>query len=247
MLSDLTDARLNDYLDQGERDGLSARTVKNHRAGLLSLWRAAFTAGRVSQAPERVRVVQFIPPHRAVWTPDDIRRLLVHVATIEDIFRLSRVPKAFWWRALILCGWDTGLTLGQLYRLKKSQLQVDGRLTIVSGISGKPVTCELRPETIEAVLALIRADKELIFAGNMRQGHFSTHWAKLVAAVGLKGDFRMIRYSAATALENERPGSADAFLGHRTPQLALVHSQIDREQLHVTKPLSPSLLEGGAA
>ena len=134
-------------------------------------------------------------------------------------------------RALILVGYETGLRLGDLLRLPT--VDRNGRFSIVQSKTGDVITCQLSAEAVDAV----RLGGE-VFSWPRRR--IQERFTALLVRCGLSGSIKRLRATGATWCEVTEPGSAAAYLGHKTPGLALKH-YIDPRHLSRTKPLPPPL------
>jgi hypothetical protein len=84
------------------------------------------------------------------------------------------------------------------------------------------------------------AGKTLLFAGLLTRRPIQVQFAKLVRGAGLQGSTKWLRRSGATWCEVHQPGSAMAFLGHRTPGLAYKH-YVDPRFVQRDKPRPPKI------
>jgi integrase len=127
----------------------------------------------------------------------------------------------------VLLNYDSGLRAGDLFTVKRANLRTGGRLLLICEKTQQPNICQLRPATVEALEAVaIRSDERLI-PWPIRKHGFYEWWRLLLIEAGLppgrRNGLQRVRRTAATLLERAKPGSATAFLGHRTGDLARKH------------------------
>jgi hypothetical protein len=151
------------------------------------------------------------------------------------------------WRCFVMVAWDSGLRLGDLFELRSELVRGQSRFQLVQHKTGKPLLVKLRPETVQAMEATYPPIREYLFRGLFGRPKFYVRFRKLCDQAGLfckgpgLGLSRMLRRSAATAVERAAPGSAMRFLGHTSPGPTYAH-YVDFSQLDDPRPLVPSLL-----
>ncbi|MHB1037999.1 MAG: phage integrase SAM-like domain-containing protein [Pirellulales bacterium] len=240
MLSDLNDSTVNEWLVSLEGLGLAKRSIKGNRVHLLTLWRAAFEDDLVPNWPRKVRRIKVPQVAPRAWRAEGVQRMLQVAATITGHFRLYRVARAAYWRAFILVCWDTGLRLGDVLALEYENVGADGFFIVTQHKTNNTIPCQLKPETLKAIEAIRTPGRENIFRVTCMQ-RFNAAFKNIVAQAGLKGTTKFLRRSAATAVEAACPGSAMAFLGHKTAGLAYAH-YVDRTIARPVRAATPSLL-----
>lgn len=239
-ITNLCDDLLNRWLVELANDGKARWTIKNARASILALWRAAVAEGLTTVEPKRVRTIAIPRTLPEAWDLAQLRMLLAASQAFGGHFKLLPVKRAAYWRAFILTAYDTGLRLLDLERIRTEQVGDGGALAITQNKTGWPILCHLRPETIAAIRATYPPERPLLFGGVLKRRHLYTHWSALVAKAGLSGGTRKLRKTSATWVEAVSPGSAMAHLGHRTPGLAYAH-YVDRRLLNQNRPMPPSI------
>ena len=168
-LTDVTPGKVDLFLTDKE-DGLSARSV-NHLRGYLS---RAFTMARRMERFPRVNPVADVPKRKVV------KRL-------PDYLRATEVPQLLAvlnpkWKPLFATAVYTGMRKGELFALRKADVDFDAGLIIVSRSHDRDIPKGGRAEAIpinnELVAYLKRAitasPSELVFPdedGNMRPKH----------------------------------------------------------------------------
>ena len=242
-LADLQAPTVNDWLQSLEAGGLSPKTVRNNRGRILALWNDALDEGVIDNEPRRLRKVKiprFIP---VAWSPEEISRLLAAARKAPGQFLKSRVVRAKFWEAFVLVQWDTALRLGDVIALETATVDGQAVFRIVQSKTGDIVTCQLRPETVEAIAATFPPERKRVFGDVLSRNRILTGFRRLVEAAGLttaNGSTRMLRRASATAIEALHPGAAMRHLGHRTPGLAYKH-YVDPRFISEAKPLMPAL------
>lgn len=203
-LADLTDDRVSRYLiDRG--DGRSRWTIRGERARLLALWRAAWMADLVPLPPRRVRKVTIPRSAPRAWTLEEMRQLLSAANSVPGKFTRNSVPlvRAAYWRAVILVGYDTGLRLGDLERLRFDDVSRDGSIVVTQGKTGKVISRYLSDDALQSVRAISQPRRSLIFGGVLGRREYYRHFARLTDAAGLRGTTRWIRRTTGTLIDVE--------------------------------------------
>lgn len=217
LLSELSDDLANRWLSWLLESGLSRTTVRHRRGNLITLWRAAAESGLVESWPKRVKKIKVPNSLPEAWSRSQVDTLLRASADLRGEFP-GGIDRAKLVRALILTDWATGLRPCDLLALRRRDVAPDGSIAIVQQKTGWPILCRLTPEAMAAVEATFPPKRALLFPIERRLAHF---WIRrLCQAVQLPGSTKWIRRSGATAVEDEQPGSAQHYLGHRTPGLA---------------------------
>jgi integrase len=240
VLDDLNDDTVNQWIVALLASDLARSTVKGYRRGLVTLWRSAYENSLVEHLPRRVRYVKVPSSTPTAWKQDELRLLLDAAAELPRRFRRSRVPMAKFFRAFILTGFHSGLRFGDLRSLRFDDIDDKGRMQVVMHKTGDVLSCVLPAEVLTAI-AGIRKPKRLRVFGDVACRSITTEIFKgLVRKAGLSGSIKWLRRSAATHLETVSPGSAKAFLGHRTSGLADRH-YIDHSIVNAEKPTPPKI------
>jgi len=221
--------RVNDWLDE-LRENRAPDTVRTQRGNLLVVWWWAYREGLVTEAPLRVRKLRPISRSPVAWTLPEVRTL-VAAAELDPL-------RPLWWSSLIRVGYDTGLRLGDLLRLRRDEIAES--MTVRQAKTGRTVSVRLRPETLAV------AHRHLGYPSNSpllwplwgRREAFYRALRELVARAGIRrGTFRWLRRSAATQLERVDPGRGTALLGHASRRTTEAF-YVDQSQLGAP-PLPP--------
>lgn len=222
--SDLERDTINAWLFAELSRGLGPTTVHFERRALLSLWRDAFEEGWCDTGPTRIRKIKLPQRVPNAWTLEQIRQLLATIASLKGrLKRQPQVSRCLFWRAYVLTGYYTGLRLGDLLKVRFDQISADGSLTVIQNKTGTAVRCCLEYEALSAIEGIMRPARLRIFGDVMSQQCIQEYFAALVKRAGLRGSTKWLRSSGASWCEANTPGSAMAFLGHRTHGLAYRH------------------------
>lgn len=218
--SDLTEESLSRFV----RDLEGVRQpgyVKRLRADLITIWKdAAREHPEQVKAPntERIRAVRVPQRTPEAWTFAQVKQLLRVCSGITGEYP-SGITKAAYWRAWILVAWDTGIRPSDVQLIRFAQVR-EGSITLTQVKTGRVHWAKLSPATLSAIDAIRQPERELILPWPHTPQAFQKAFAKLVEVAGLKGTPKKLRKSAASEVERQQPGSAQAFLGHNTPGLA---------------------------
>lgn len=241
-LSDLTPAAFNGWVDNLARC-LAPATARTQRGSVLTLWRWAYDCSLVDAPPLRVRRLRAVRHCPEAWTMAEVNALIAATRTLRGSFRGGDLRRSLWWQSLVCTAYDTAHRLGDLLRLRWSDLD---RMRLVQHKTGVTAAVRVRPATL-AVLDQWRADRsaaasDLLWPLWGRRESFYRAFARLVLAANVRpGTFRWLRRTAVTQLERVAPGQGTRLAGHlhRSTTEAWY---IDRLQLDPPPlpPLSPS-------
>lgn len=205
--SQLSGQAVDDWLIWLRDNGRSPWTIKQRKISLLVLWRAAWSDGFAPplEPVRRLRPLQHAPE---AWTLDEVRALIAAAESYHS--------RPLWTGSLIRVGYDTGLRLGDLLAVQVGQI-TSNLLRVVQGKTGRPVVCQIRPETRQAVDAYIEAyrPETVLWPLWGRREALYRHIRAIVRQASIRpGTFRWLRRSAATQLEIVSPGRGTELLGH---------------------------------
>lgn len=138
------------------------------------------------------------------------------IAGVELPYGAPWVAKSAYWESYIRAAWDCGLRPCDLTRLRRSDVQPNGKFSIVTQKTGRVVTRRFRPATLAAIERTYRLSpkRELIWPVWSSRGSWYRTRKRLLARAGLKGGMNKLRHSAGTAVEVMQPGSGHTFLGN---------------------------------
>lgn len=235
-IGDLTDDNLNAWIESLLAGGMARATVKGYRGAVITVWRHA-AHEMATRPPSKVRPVRLPRQIPTAWTCAEVWRLLAACDHVDGSFRFYRLTYAEYLRALVLVGWDTGLRLGDILKIRREHIGVDGTLALVQNKTGTPIICRLRPETMGALRKL----PSKMF-GVIGRGRVFELFGDLKRHAGLNGHDKTkgLRKAGATAIEAAFPGRAGVYLGHLTSGLALKH-YVDPRHLQAAMPQTPRL------
>jgi len=236
-LSSLTCELIDGWIAARLSAGRSRILVHRQRGAVLTLWRAAHAAGLAAQLPEDVRMVRVrLDPPRA-WQPDEFVLLLAAIDRLHGAFACG-VPRRLFLRALALVGYYSGLRPSDLRRLRAADISTTGRLVVRVQKTGQVFDCLLPADALAAIAATQPERRELLFPISRKT--LCAAWRSLIKAAGIAGTPKWLRRTGATRCEQQQPGSAMAYLGHRTPGLAHRH-YVDSRQIASQRPVPPPL------
>jgi len=222
-MADLREDRINQWIIQLQESKLAPETISNRRRTIKTLWQAAFIARYVSEPPlrlRRVRVPQRIP---FAWSHGQLSQLLAVIETLEGRLFRHGVECAVFWRAWVLTAYYSGLRPCDLLQIRFDQISETGRVVIIQQKTGNSVKCCLPPECLKAIEASRPPNRRYVFRDLISPGRLQKGFRAIVRKAKLRGSAKTLRATGATYCEDQTPGSAMKFLGHRTPGLAYKH------------------------
>ena len=230
-------------------DRVAPRTVKSKRASVISLWYAAAELGMCRPPDTRmIRKPKVQRPSPDAWTMDEMKSLLEASRTFRNDHYANGINRGAWWEAFIRVCYDTALRRGDMMSLRRDQLErIKGGyvLRTVQSKTGDGIVHRLHDKTVEAVKAIISPERDLIFDWPHSLWTVHNHWQDLVDRAGMDATHRRngvqkLRRTSASHLEQTKPGSATAHLGHRCSDMARMHyldPKISRGEL----PMPPEI------
>lgn len=240
-LKELTEATVNAWVRSMTDAGkLSPETIRSKRRHIVGLRRFAYERGwmRTLGTIRPVKQAARIP---VAWSHGELAALL-HIAALKTK-RLARHRPVAWcafWRAFILVGYYSGLRLGDMIRLRFDAIGPDGTCVMLQGKTGNPVTFNLPEDAMAALAAIRHPERARIFGDLLCRRTIQDEFRWLTREAKIGGSIKRLRASGATWVEATVPGSAMAFLGHRTPGLAHAH-YCDPRYIQQNKPRPPQL------
>lgn len=211
---------VNQWLQFLRGTGLSPHTVDGYRRAFLAVWNFADNPD-AEHPPLRIRRIR--KPRQIVraFTHEQIKLHLRVAAQMR-----GRHPdfnwRADWWQAMLEAAYSTGLRRGDLLRLRWSEIQPNGRITVIQNKTGYPVHVRL-------------SEKALEFAGKLHHTHdyafpwpyhiniFTSTFKSIATKSGTGGSFKMYRRAAGSYAERENSGAGSRLLGHRCESVFRVH------------------------
>lgn len=235
--SQLNPATVNDFLRSLT---VSPTTRSNQRRELLSLWRYAYEQAVTEVRPERIMRIKAVRRPPEAWTRQTLINLLE--AAERDKRPIHSRAKSILWSDLlpvwIVVGFDTGLRLGDLLALRGQDFK-NSCVAVVAQKTGKVTVRQVSDYGIFLVGGLLAKSSDgTLFKWCLRRRLALNKWRSFLDELGVSGSSKFLRRSAATFVENKRPGSASAFLSHSHPHLARAH-YIDQTLLDIPEGPEP--------
>ena len=240
-LKDLAETQVNAWvralLDAGT---LSTETIRSKRRHLVCLRRFAYERGWMGTLGT-IRPVKQAARIPVAWSQDELAALL-HIAALKTQRLLRHRPVAWcaFWRAFILVGYYSGLRLGDLLKLRFEAIGQGGVCVVIQSKTGNALTFHLPEDALAAVAAIRKPERARIFGDLLCRRTIQDEFRWLTREAKIGGSIKRLRASGATWVEATVPGSAMAFLGHRTPGLAHQH-YVDPRHIQQNKPRPPRL------
>lgn len=229
--SEFTPDLVNRLLLDKQRSGLTSWYRKSLRSAMRAL--LAFHEG--GPLTGKLRPVRVDPLVVQTWTPEEVLRLVVAC----DYMR--REDKRRWWQTLIAAAYYTGLSTGDLLRLRWDQVAADGTVTTVRNKTRTPVVMRVPEKWLAEMRRLPTRDDGCIWGQTMVAETFRQTFARIVKKAALRGSFKTLRKSCGTSVEEREPGRGHIALGN-TRRVFELH-YLERWRL-LRSPPSPSALPG---
>lgn len=239
MVSDLQIVLINDHL-KSTRNTLSAETRKSHRRMALTLWQAAADCHLVPE-PSRRKVMRIRTPdhwHRS-WTTEQVQSLLQATQKLCCTYQ-GGMSKSCYWRSYILGAWDSGLRGCDMRRVRREDIDREGRAVVIQHKTGRLLRVCFRPETMAAIHASFPPNRDLVWPLWGRIECWRREAQRLVSLAGLRGSIGQLRHSSGTAVELLYPGHGHEHLGN-TRQVFERH-YLDHQRVQERRLLPESLL-----
>lgn len=225
-----------------EESVLSAKTVKEYRSALLVLWKWLHEVGLVDERPERIRRVRVPKRTPVAWTFDELLSLLEVTSQLRRNVAQTDIPRRVWWTAFVHLAYATGLRLGDLLKLRWSDIRNDS-VAVTQNKTGDCVMAPLSPSALRALDELPRNGDYVLPWPGTRSNVFKT-LRTIVKRAGVRpGTSRWIRRSFASYIERDHPGRAEEALGHASRGLAQ-ECYIDPTIAYPLRPSPPELKVG---
>lgn len=227
----LSSVLLNGWISARLAADIARKTVAVQRTAIMSLWKEAARQGIAPPLAEvrLVRVPRTIPQ---AWLPVEFTAILAAIDSLPGAFPCG-VPRRLLIKALALVGYYSGLRPSDLLALRSIDVLADSTLVVRQSKTDEPITIVIPDDAMAAILATRPDTRERVFPLSRKSMWF---WFRKIR--GTKGSPKWLRRTGATRCEQQQPGSAMAYLGHRTPGLAYAH-YVDLRQISDTKPLPP--------
>lgn len=218
-VGEITDAMAERFRDEAQKL-VGARTVNGYWRHIHSILRRV--GPRETGNPKGLGIIRIVPYMRPLrWRPPKPRRV-----SLEDLSRFyiacgnARLPErmfpaSYWWQALIVLAYFTGLRRGDLFSLRMEQIDLEvATLDVTAGKTGKADLFPLHPAVVEH-LARIWTERERLFPGMYIPKRFEQRWRGLIEAAGVEHfTLHDIRRTAASEAERVGRGFGGLLLQH---------------------------------
>jgi integrase len=160
--------------------GLSPRSVRNRRQVILTLWRAAWMAGRAEVQPPLVSLPKQPRREPEAWTPAEVGRILAAC----DAAKASRGWGPDHWRGLVLTIYDTAARIGALLSVPRTEFR-DGWLRLPAELQKqrRDTRHRLHPETVVVLESL--PTSPLLFPWPLCRERIWLRFGEILDAAGL--------------------------------------------------------------
>jgi len=237
LVSDLNVSTINGFIEWMKTQG-AMQTAKARRGAIQTL--ANYAAGEGWIDPiGRLRRLKIVHGNPTGWTADEVKTLMITCLDkskspyLKYQILKNGLDRGQYLGTLIALLWDTGLRLGDAFKLSWEDLkkQSDGsyRGTIVMSKTEKTQTFSIKPETIELLRTLKDSikpgknpDDKVIPESTDREQLYRMVKAYVALSEITPGTLRFIRRGAASTAESIERGAGKALLGHRSDWVANV-------------------------
>lgn len=228
-LSELSAANLAEFVAWLNARGLSAQTVKNIRANLLTIWQYAHDE---QLAPEVCRVRRIKAPREQpdAWSLRDVERI-IEAAGQLDKPPIGDIPANEFWPAMLLIGWYTGLRRRALFAIETQNVDLRERWIYLPAAAMKNSVGKrfrIGEDAIAAIRRIYNPSRHLLFPSprnGSRRSH-DMHFAEILRRAQIppsrldNGHFHKLRRTTATHVAAAAGlAAASALLGHSGPEL----------------------------
>lgn len=216
-LADLTNDNLTRLTRSLLDKRLAAATVNERCRRVAKFWEFLARRGAVAIWPNRIKIPEPVRTPIA-WLRPELARIFDAVKSLQG--DICGIPRAKWWRALLLLDWDSGERIGALLALRWSYLAQDGWLHVPAEArkgKRKDMTYRLAPDTLDALSAIRQPAREYIFPWPYDENYIFNRFEQILERAKLptdrKSKFHRMRRSVASHYE-AAGGNATRLLGH---------------------------------
>jgi len=236
----ITKESVNDYLRQ-RLNSVSSTTVSNERRMLLTLWRWAFENGLCDSMPRGILSVRPRTQPVRAWTIAEIAQAVNATFEKKETRLRNGASLGDWLECWLRLGYETGARWGDLWAMRESDFH-GNMLRFTARKTGSHIHRVLSDDCIRAVSRMLEISTDGTVLGWVAKKRYAMRIMKEhLEGCGLKGTSKWLRRSGATHVEQQRPGQAKMFLGHRTAGLAERH-YIDWAQMGGNSVTVPKLV-----
>ena len=208
-LESLRPSIVNSWLSYIESRGVKPETLRSYRSAIVSIWNAAFQLELVGNPPAGLRKISRGNRVPMAWTHEEICKLLYHAC--DD-------PYADWINCVVQCTWSTGLRLCDIYQIHLDLVVEDSIVRLRQTKTGNLHTTHLSRDAFSSLESI---GGRLPILGRSTVAKI---FRRIIAdSIISQGTQRVLRRSAASYVEAERPGEGSRFLGHANGSTAHKH------------------------
>jgi integrase len=215
-LDQLDAASVSAWLRDYAAAGAAPNTVRSKRNQVLAMWRAAADEGLCDLPTRRVRPVRvpYKPPD--CWTVDEVQQLLDACRKLKRTHKCG-LRRSEWFQLAVLMAWDTGIRVGDLFRLRVSDISPEGLVALSQHKTAWGHTAQLSPTTLRVLRAsLEKCPRDLVCPWPASRETFEDQVTRLVALAGIRpGTWKWLRRASATDVERLAEGHGSRHLGHK--------------------------------
>ncbi len=205
-LESLRPSIVNSWLSYIESRGVKPETLRSYRSAIVSIWNAAFQLELVESPPAGLRKISRGNSVPTAWTREEICKLLFYAC--DDQY-------ADWVNCVVQCTWSTGLRLCDIYQLNSENVIEDCFVRLRQKKTGNLHVVHLSSDALSSLEAV---GGELPELGRTTVAKL---FRRLISRSLVScGSQRVLRRSAASYVEAERPGEGSRFLGHSNSSVA---------------------------
>lgn len=240
---------VNEWLMELEGADLSPHTVYNHRTHAIAIWNAAYHR-EFCDTPKRIRTIKVVHKLPDAWSCEEVNCLLAQAAKITGFYSCAdvesdwevRIKKSRLWRLIVRVLWDTGLRLGDAFRLKLDDVSEDGVILVSQNKTSQAHIVKLHQSTLNLVNQIERPKSGLMLPLVVVPKHRRVCFDRdVLKPTGLVGTMKKIRKSSASDVELHHPGLGAFHLGHRAGRdIARLH-YLDPRIIAKNRPMPSEL------
>lgn len=213
---------VNDYLRQ-RLNSVSRTTVSNERRMLLTLWRWAYEAGLRNEPPRGILSVRARPKPVRAWTVTELTKCVKATSQKKSKTLRNGASLGDFLECWLLLGYETGARWGDLWAMREDNFH-GNTLRFIANKTGSQIHRVLSDECVDAVNRMLDISPDGTVLGWVAKKRYAMRLMKEhLNECGLDGSSKWLRRSGATHVEQQQPGQAKMFLGHRTAGLAERH------------------------
>lgn len=244
-LDDLKDETVSNFLVWCEHTmKYMPKTIKNTRGAILSIWNYAFDEFHVPAKHQRIRKIKVSLPNPKAWDFQEVSLWMEGAAIFADQTYANGIRKTDWWQCFGALAYESAMRGCDLMDLEFNSIDHRQMVSIIQKKTGDAQVVQLSDNCMHFINKIRDPERRVILDFPHSDKHFYDEFYRINEAVGLKGQPKYFRRSAATHAENAQPGAAKKILGHRTHGLAEKH-YIDRRQQETTTVPVPIPIPAG--